>query len=83
MVSGQSTPGEVLVKGLKMEIFEFNNRLLEVLTVPALIALVLLAVLTMRAVILRDRAMMFGDTDEAEARRRAYEQRWRNNRAGV
>lgn len=60
-----------------MPIFD-NIRLLELLSVPSLVLLVLLAILTMRSVIMRDRAMTFGKTAEAEARRVRYEQRWRS-----
>lgn len=60
------------------------TRLVEALTVPSLMVMVLLAFLTMRAIVKRDQAMMFGKgqalAKESEARRRSYEQTWRNNR---
>lgn len=60
-------------------VFEIT-RLVEVLTVPSLVMMVVLAMLTMRAIIKRDQAMMFGKAAEAEARRLSYERTWRNNR---
>ncbi len=62
-----------------MEIFDFSNPLYEALAAPVLAVLVILAVLTMRSISQRDRAMTFGRADtDAETRRLAYEQRWRN-----
>lgn len=60
-------------------VFEIT-RLVEVLTVPSLVMMVILAMLTLRAIVKRDQAMMFGKTAEAEARRLSYERTWRNNR---
>lgn len=62
-----------------MEIFDFNNPLYEFLAGPVVAVLVILAVLTMRSISQRDRAMTFGRANaDAETRRRTYEQRWRN-----
>lgn len=62
-----------------MEIFDFSNPLYDALAAPVLAVLVILAVLTMRSISQRDRAMTFGRADtDAETRRLAYEQRWRN-----
>ena len=47
--------------------------------VPAVIMVLLLA-LTMRSVILRERAMVRQNREDPEAQR-AYEQRWRNHSA--
>ena len=43
-----------------MDMVDFGSPLLQVLSAPAVVVLVVLAVLTMRAVRLRDRAMLFG-----------------------
>jgi hypothetical protein len=63
-----------------MEFFDFSNPAFDTLAVAAVALLVvILAVLTMRAVALRDRAMMVSRAGQQEdARRAAYEQRWRN-----
>lgn len=64
--------------GSMMDMVDFGSPLLQVLSAPAVVVLVVLAVLTMRAVRLRDRAMLFGKGDrESQTRRSAYEQRWR------
>lgn len=61
-----------------MEMVDFGSPLLQVLSAPAAVVLVVLAVLTMRAVLMRERAMLFGRGDrELHMRRAAYEQRWR------
>jgi hypothetical protein len=56
-----------------------NMRLYEALTVPGFLLMVVLAILTMRTVVKRDRAMLFGKGNE-ESRRLSYENTWRNNR---
>ena len=63
-----------------MEFFDVSNLAFDALAMAAVALLVvMLAVLTMRAVALRDRAMMVGRAGQQEdARRAAYEQRWRN-----
>ena len=63
-----------------MEFFDVSNLAFDALAMAAVaLLLVMLAVLTMRAVALRDRAMMVGRAGKQEdARRAAYEQRWRN-----
>ncbi|MCB1286335.1 MAG: hypothetical protein KDB47_01215 [Mycobacterium sp.] len=62
-----------------MEIFDFSNPLYDALAAPVMAVLVILAVLTMRSISQRDRAMTFGRANaDAETRRRTYEQRWRN-----
>ncbi|MCB1263474.1 MAG: hypothetical protein KDB56_02570 [Mycobacterium sp.] len=62
-----------------MEIFDFNNPLYEFLAGPVVAVLVILAVLTMRSISQRDRAMTFGKAGaDAEIRRLAYERQWRN-----
>lgn len=57
-----------------------NLRLYEALTVPGFVLMVVLAILTMRTVVKRDRAMLFGKSGEAQAQRLTYENTWRNNR---
>lgn len=62
-----------------MELFDFNNPLYEVFAGAAVVALLVLAVLTLRSVSQRDRAMTFGKADrDAETRRANYERRWRS-----
>lgn len=65
-----------------MDVFNANTSILEFLAVPSLMVLVLLVVLTMRSIVLRDRAMTFGKTREPEAHRAAYERRWRDRVGG-
>jgi len=57
-----------------------NMRLYEALTAPGLVLMMVLAILTMRTVVKRDRAMLFGKSSEAQDQRLAYENAWRNNR---
>lgn len=62
-----------------MELFDFNNPLYDLFAASGAVVLVLLAVLTMRSVSQRDRAMMFGKTHpDVDTKRSSYEQRWRN-----
>lgn len=59
----------------------FDNMLLyDALTVPGFVLMVVLAILTMRTVVKRDRAMLLGKGGEAQAQRLAYENAWRNSR---
>lgn len=61
-----------------MQLFDLNSTLYEILAVPAAVSVVL-AILTMRSISLRDRAMTVGRAElEAEAKRSAYERRWRS-----
>lgn len=67
-----------------MDVVDFGTPLLQLLAAPAMAVLVVLTVLTMRSVLLRDRAMLFGrGGGEARLRRAAYEQRWRSGLPGV
>lgn len=63
-----------------MGFFDFNNLAFDALALAAVALLVvLLAVLTMRSVALRDRAIMLSRSGlQEDARRAAYEQRWRS-----
>lgn len=61
-------------------IIEEVTRLVETLILPSLVLMAILAVLTMRAVVRRDRAMVFGKAKMAQDRRLSYERTWRNHR---
>lgn len=62
-----------------MDIFDFSNLTFDGPALAAVALLVIvLAILTMRSVALRDRAMMIGRSGgEEDLRRARYEQRWR------
>ncbi|MBU3687569.1 MAG: hypothetical protein EBU23_00465 [Mycobacteriaceae bacterium] len=62
-----------------MNTFDIHSPLFDVAAFGSIAVLLVLAVLTIRSVVRRDRAITFGKTKtDEESRRAAYEARWRN-----
>ena len=63
-----------------MDFINNSNLALDAMAVAGVAAvLIVLAILTLRSVAMRDRAMMFRHSIQDDARRASYEQRWRTD----
>lgn len=61
-----------------MDNFDFGSPALQAMSVPAIVVLVVLAILTMRSVVMSEQAVTVGRADrEADTARAAHESRWR------